>query len=96
MGSGGVVVGRVAEAVAGVKCRNHTAEAVEGRTLCRLCLLRMRVRYQRRALPVVKRVCLRCGRVSKQGRKCVGKFCWSCRRVLRRNPDAEIRGRRIA
>jgi len=68
------------------RCANHATEAVEGRTLCRLCLLRMRLRYQQRALPVVTRVCVRCGRISRQGRKCLGRFCRSCRRVLRRNP----------
>ena len=70
------------------RCANHAAEAVAGKTLCRLCLLRMRLRYQRRAKPAVKQVCLRCGRVAVHGRKCAGALCWSCRRVLRRNPDA--------
>ena len=63
-------------------CVNHRSESVPGHVLCRLCLLRMRLAYQRRAAEPITRVCLRCGTVARHGRKCRGRLCWKCNRTL--------------
>lgn len=67
-------------------CWNHDVEVEQG-ALCRLCKLRLRLRYQRRAPKPSRPVCLRC---EKKGTKpWRGKLCWICRRTLARNPDAD-------
>lgn len=66
-------------------CANHTStEAVEGHVLCRLCLLKYRLAYLRRSKPPINRTCLRCGKVSRYGRKCKGPICSVCRVAIAR------------
>ena len=72
-------------------CSTHTStEAAPKHTVCRTCLLRMRLAYVRRAKPLTRCICLRCGRRGSRPWK-ESRRCWACRRTLLRNPEAEVR-----
>lgn len=74
-------------------CMNHACAPVKGHVHCQVCLDRLKAKYiARGGHKVWNHRCLRCERKGK--RKWKGRLCCYCRRILKNNPEAEIRGSR--